>query len=167
MAALYVALSPGANRPFSITGGFKAGYGQPKLPFRWLTVIFTTVTTWWQWLWGLRVVVTTYKAWLVSTGHKLGGLVSRNTVVYSWRIDATGEVIAAEEAGWMISGSANPKSAKDVSDEEFLRWLIDLAGHIAAATRQNRVYVQFAGQNLIVQRQELGDDHRQLGVKTS
>ncbi len=167
MADSYKVLPPGANRPFSITGGFKAGYGQPKVPFRWMAMIVTMVSTWWQIFRGQRTVVTTYKAWLISTGHKLGGLVSRNTVVYSWKVDSTSEVVAAEEPGWLISGSANPKSAKDIPDEEFFRQLVDLASHVAAATKQNRVYVQFTGQNLILQRQDLGDDYRQLGMKTS
>ena len=119
---------------FAITGGLQEGYGPIGK------------------MHDLNEVVAAHHEWQTTSGLILGGLVSSNTVTYGWPQDGT--IHSASEAGWKFEGGKNVLYEKDVSDEEFVGRLVELASALAEALGQTRVYVSYAGEDLILQRPE-------------
>ena len=94
-------------------------------------------------------VVAAHHTWQQETRTLMGVLVSPADPSYGW---PDGDKIhSASELGWMIHGSVNVQFDAAVSDDEVRERLINLAGFVAAKLGQTRVYLTFAGEDIILQ----------------
>lgn len=83
----------------------------------------------------------------------LTGTVSSGTLVYAWRDDSRDEGVMGTEPQAVFSGNYNPLYNANLDHTEVVAILNDMAGYLGEKLKQTRVYVEFAGDMWVLQRE--------------
>lgn len=133
---------PGSRGPaprFEITVGLAEGYGPSAK-------LHTTEEV-------VEFVLAHLKARAATGQAYLTGGVTTGTVVYAWP-EGPGAAGGGHEPQAVYSGNVNPLYNADLTTEQVVEVLNDLAGELGAALGQSRVYVSYAGDLWILQAED-------------
>lgn len=132
----YSILAAERGRHFEITGGLVEGYDNLNQYH------------------SLDEVYEAHASWQKARNIIQGVRVMYVKILYGWRENA--ELEWAEEPGFLISGGINILYDTDLSDDDALARILDLAEWMGAALGQTRMYVTFDERDYILERTESG-----------
>lgn len=131
--------SRGVRRSFSISCGLQEGYGAEGKTHRPAEAVSAALEF--------------MKSRAASGRAYLTGTVSTGEVVYAWP-EGEGKAGGGSEPSVVFNGEVSPLYNADMSNEEAVEILNDLAASLGAALGQTRVYITFCDEIWILQREE-------------
>lgn len=125
----------GSSRPFAVTFGLSAGYGANARTFSEAEA---------------SEVIHAWMAARIKAGKPyITGTISPGTVLYGWG-NAGEEPNLGKEAQVRFMGVLHPHFQAEVSDEDALDQLVELAQVVGNKLEQTRVWVEFVGEVLVL-----------------
>lgn len=125
----------GGARPFSVTFGLSAGYGQDARTYSEEEA---------------SAAIHHWMATRIRAGKPyITGTVAGGTVLYGWG-KAGEEPHLGKEAQVRFHGVLHPHFQAEMSNEDALSQLIELATEVGAKLDQTRVWVEFGGEILVL-----------------
>jgi hypothetical protein len=96
-------------------------------------------------------VIELHHRWQDEMGHVQGTFITPGRLSYGW-LGIEGRIIGVHEPACMVTGNINVLYDATLTRDEAKERICSLAGYLAEHLGQSRIYVQFDGESLILER---------------